>query len=180
MLTTSIVVGAGFGAAAIAGALPFSGGDSATEHDSGGQGASALVTKAKAVQATRGRRGPRGPRGPRGRRGAAGGMQGPVFYYYEAQQKDAGRYYVKIECPAGWVALAGGVYSEKPEDDQVNASYPDPTDSRFWVVYLTLGNTGMVRSTAVCVTQTTNSTSAKPGTRGVEAIFRSLDSAGSP
>lgn len=107
-------------------------------------------------------------------------MQGPIFYYYEGQQKDAGRYYVKIECPSGWVALAGGVYSEKPEDDQVNASYPDPTDSRFWVVYFTLGNTGSVRSTAVCVTQTTNRTATRAGARGVSATFQSLDSPGGP
>ena len=193
LLTASVVVGAGFGAAAIAGAIPLSGGGS--ESDPGSTESVGLASRAGEVQsverstalrAKRGPKGPRGPRGPRGPKGATGpagpagpaganGIRGPFFYYYDKTQETAGAYNVRIECPPDTVALAGGVQSDSPQTDLVRASYPDPTDPHFWVVYFELGTTGLVRSSAVCVGQSGAKSAADLEGREIEATFERLE-----
>lgn len=200
MVTASIVVGAGLGAAAIAGAIPLSGvglggdtrsGDSANGAGANPQGESRAVARANALRAKRGPRGPRGPQGAAGPAGAVGpagpegpagppgpaGIRGPFYYYYDREPLTAGPYYVRIECPPDTLALTGGVESEFPRFDVLNASYPDPTDPRYWFVYFDLGRSGLVRSSAVCVGPSGGSGNADPEAEGIGTTFRSLDPA---
>lgn len=179
-ITVAAVVGAGFGAAAMAGALQVSG----EGLDRGG--ASGTLTSlngsevtprgdATATRATkrgkRGKRGPRGPRGVPGKNGAQGppgaagvqgvqgeqGPQGPAgitgLQSYSGDPTNVpgpNFYWFEISCPTGQLAISGGFSANNPAGTYLQTSGLSPGDPSVWRIDYQTGSSDVITPTVVC------------------------------
>jgi hypothetical protein len=174
-IAVAAVIGAGFGAAAMAGALQVSG---EGLDRSGASGTLASMNRgeanprgeATALRAKRGKRGKRGPRGPKGATGQVGpqgpegiaGVQGPEgpqgppgvtglkAYQGETLELDNEFKAVDIPCPTEQLAISGGISTDKAGSTFIHTTSPDPSDTSQWQVKFQFGAKGSVTPWVVC------------------------------
>lgn len=178
LIAMAAVIGAGFGATALAGALPVPGGSADGSDSSAGsmtEGENVALTwkETRALRAKRGKRGPRGPRGARGKTGPQGvpgaqglqgiqgvqGIQGPEgpagitglqTYSLDPVSIGAGFDVVEMPCPVGQLAISGGISDELPSNTFIKTSSPDPEDTGKWVINFQIGSSDTITPWVVC------------------------------
>ena len=167
-LTASMVVGAGFGAAAIAGALPVSGGDSGGKGQQSTGPASTSTNAQERAVALRAKRGPRGPRGPRGATGPAGpagpagiaGLQRVKGTLTAAPMGSA--YAIYVDCAAGGTAIAGGVRAATG-GIYMYESYPSPDNASRWITEFEPWSFANVEAFTTCASTNSRRTGSTGG-----------------
>lgn len=170
------MVGAGFGAAAMAGALQVSGaglnsGDLSGTLTAGTRAEAGHQAELTELRAKRGKRGPRGPKGARGKVGPQGpegpkgiegiqglpGPEGPAgvtglqsysrpSFFVPTSSFEA----VEIPCPEGQLAISGGISDGVPDNTFIKTSSPNPTDTGEWLIHFQIGASDTITPWVVC------------------------------
>lgn len=179
LIAVAAVIGAGLGAAALAGALPVPGDTDERSVSSIGSTTKSenAVHNSNGATALRAKRGKRGPRGPRGARGATGpegtpgpqglegpqglqGLQGPegpagvtglqTYSDDPITISDPGFYSVEAPCPSGQLAISGGISASNPGGITTRTSSPSPSDTGAWLIHYQSGGPNQITPWVVC------------------------------